>query len=94
MAHRGLIATPALFCGYCRKDSLVKDVQVTEYHVKCLTCRFSRWCGLAQPQAQFWYVQHDIRHRAAIVYEDNPKSAKARRVLIGKGIISGKEARG
>jgi hypothetical protein len=88
MAHRGLITTPALLCGYCRKDSLVTGIQVTEYHVKCANCTFSRWCGLAEPQARFWWGQHDISHRAVILYEDNPKSRRALVKLIGKGIIA------
>lgn len=40
-------------------EQAVVAVEAREWHVKCQTCRFGRYCGQSRSNAQMWYNQHE-----------------------------------
>ena len=66
---------------------LVAAIETREYHVKCHTCRFGKWCGQSKQQAEQVANRHESTHAfhvLSIDYLRYPDTYEAFRANYGR----------
>lgn len=78
-------------CYQCNGELMrVKDVVIKEWHVRCHSCVYSRWCGLDRNTAKLAGNTHanSSRHQDIDVeFEDNPAAIRVLRKLRERSTI-------
>lgn len=89
--HNGGARVSVHLCPVCKSNMIIADVQVDEWHSRCLhlKCRFSRWYGNGQRNAIDSARKHRFRHpECYAAFEPRPDAAKLRKNLVKLGVIS------
>lgn len=70
-------------CGTLRK---LLAVESREYHVKCDSCRFGRWCGQDERRAKMLAANHIQGHDMHIDYQVTPRNRRLIDDMFGRKV--------
>lgn len=80
-----------LHCPWCHDECQIVDVEIMEWRANCRNCRYARWAGMSEANAEVLangHVRRNTGHTVSVAREPNLEAKKTKEKLDAWRVLS------